>query len=130
MSRLLRPNVVHRLPGRLRIYIPAIRHIPQEFEELAGLIIEKFRYPVFVQSAELNTTTGTLLIVYSVEHAKEVHVLQWIDRILDFILEMGKKLGKLSKNQRNKAARLLVEYTKNHPVDLERKDEILDIIEA
>ena len=59
----LKFRVVHRLPGRLRVHVPALRQISTQFQNIVDVLINKFSYPVGIQDVGINYITGNLLFL-------------------------------------------------------------------
>ena len=92
---LLRPKVIHRLPGRLRIRISAIQYIPQHFDGIANELINKIKFADGIQSVDYNFISGNLLIHYQVSHTNETNILNWLNKLCDFIMEIESEISKL-----------------------------------
>ena len=86
-GKLMTPRVVHSLPGRLRVHIPALTHLPEDMKPLA----EKFQKIVEVSStidkASLNLKSGNILICYCHKKVKEDEVVGFLSRTLQLFLD-------------------------------------------
>ena len=74
----LRPRVIHRLPGRMRIHFPALQKINGNFHDIANVLLKGFRLPDHFSEVQINYITGNILIVYQVEKLVERQVMDWI----------------------------------------------------
>jgi len=74
----LKPRVVHRLPGRMRVHIPALRQVSLEFQEIVDVLLTGFMYPEGIQKVTINYITGNLLILYDHQFIQEKSVLDWL----------------------------------------------------
>ena len=74
----LKPRVVHKIPGRLRVHIPALRHVSTEFQSIVDVLISKFSYPDGIEKVTANYITGNLLILYNKNVIQESDVLIWL----------------------------------------------------
>ena len=74
----LRPRVIHRLPGRMRVHVPALRRVTAHFRELADSLLVGFALPEGIHSAQASYTTGNLLILYDHGRISEEEVLDWL----------------------------------------------------
>ena len=98
---LLGPKVIHRVPGRLRVSVPAIRRIPSQFNGMANRLIDKVRLPNGVKTVDLNFISGNVLIHYHVNQTEEVGVMGWLNDLYVFLLSLEKRLAKLPESKRN-----------------------------
>ena len=74
----LKPRVVHRIPGRLRVHIPALRQVSVDFQNIVDVLVTKFSFPKGIQDVTTNYITGNLLIFYDHTIVKEKAVLEWL----------------------------------------------------
>jgi hypothetical protein len=74
----LKPRVVHRIPGRLRVHIPALRQVSEEFQNIVDVLVTKFSFPTGIEQVSTNYITGNLLILYDHTSAEEKAVLEWL----------------------------------------------------
>ncbi len=74
----LRPRVVHRLPGRLRIHIPALKQVDSEFRSIADTVINKLHLPAGIIKTRVNYISGNIVINYEHTITSEHHVVIWI----------------------------------------------------
>lgn len=75
----LKPRVVHRLPGRVRVHIPALRNIASDFQKLVDVLLTKFSFPDGIRKVTINYITGNLLILYDEKCIQERSVLDWLN---------------------------------------------------
>lgn len=85
---LLGPKVIHRVPGRLRVSVPAIRRIPSQFNGMANRLMDKVRLPDGVKTVDLNFISGNVLIHYHVNQTEEVGVMGWLNDLYVFLLSL------------------------------------------
>ena len=131
ISRLIKPKIVHRLPGRLRRHIPALQHIPKQSKELAAEIIEKIKFAEGISSTELNLVSGTILIHYKDSITNESKVLNWVEKLIALIVETEKKISGAPKDQQREMLNVLETHVKNadnNSVDIERKDKLFELL--
>jgi hypothetical protein len=91
----LRPRVVHRLPGRLRVHLPALERIPpgvDGVEDLIGLLIE---VPEGVNAVEPHRVTGNILIQYDPDTIGEAEVLEYLKTLLRVLRRHQERLMKI-----------------------------------
>ncbi|MFZ0932439.1 MAG: HMA2 domain-containing protein [Syntrophobacteraceae bacterium] len=128
---LLGPKVIHRVPGRLRVSVPAIRRIPSQFNGIANRLIDKVRLPNGVKTVDLNFISGNILIHYHVNQTEEAGVMGWLNDLYVFLLSLEKRLAKLPESEKKKAASQVFGYLENADsdcIDLEKKEAIVEAI--
>ena len=80
-------RITHRLPGRIRIHIPALRKLPQEWqiylEPAAGLINMRKG----INTVKVQPVTGSLLITYDSGKIKEADIIQWLKSLMTAFLK-------------------------------------------
>jgi len=74
----LKPRVVHRLPGRVRVHVPALRQVTVEFQSIVDVLVGKFSLPAGIEKVTINYITGNLLIFYDQNRIQEKAVLEWL----------------------------------------------------
>jgi hypothetical protein len=74
----LKPRIVHRIPGRLRVHIPALRQVSVDFQNIVDVLVTKFSLPKGIQDVTTNYITGNLLIFYDHTIVQEKAVLEWL----------------------------------------------------
>jgi hypothetical protein len=77
-SLLLRPRIVHRLPGRLRLYLPALKQVDHVQREWAFVWRDLLGSPAEIETVEVNLTTGSLLIRYHADQLTEAELLAFL----------------------------------------------------
>jgi len=77
----LRPRVLHRLQGRLRIHIPALKKVHHDFHDISTLLLKGFNFPEGIHDVSIDYRTGNLLILFNQELIIERQVLGWIHDI-------------------------------------------------
>ncbi len=80
-----RPRIVHRLPGRLRLHIPALKHVDPTQRDWALMWRDVLGALTGFQSVEVNLVTANVLIHYDPEQLTEkelIEFLQDVDRLV------------------------------------------------
>ena len=75
---LLQCNVLHSLPGRVRIGCRALRYLEQYTEEIADRIASGN----IINSVSVNTITDNILIHYSLENSSIDQVVEFVESII------------------------------------------------
>lgn len=88
----LRIKVMHRLPGRLRLEIAALRKVPHGKQEFAQDLIGKMVLPAGITSIELSFVTGSILLKYDSGEVTEQGVLAGIQQLLSALVDYRDEL--------------------------------------
>ena len=78
-DELLQPYVIHRLPGRIRLGVGAIRWVP----ELQGKLITSVGELKGVRRVRVSPVTSNLLIHYDPERAAEQEIVDGVAAVFD-----------------------------------------------
>lgn len=107
---ILRPIVKHRLPGRLRIHIPALLNATKEFQQKTNESIEKLKFPQGIKSLQISFTTGNILINYRIEETTEEKVLVWVNELRDVAAQIWSRNLQLSQDKQQVAVNRLLSF--------------------
>ena len=105
---LLRPQIVHRLPGRLRLRVPAIRQIDQAQQEWAFVWRDLLDGTGEIESVEVNPTTGSVLIRYDPDRLTEAELLAFLRGVNRLVLRHWTRLAALPPAELSEALQRLV----------------------
>lgn len=92
----LRPRIVHQLPGRLRVHVPALLETSKEFQHKADPLIKLFSLPQGIKTVKINFITGNMLIFYDLQLICEKEVFNWIHQLRYLMIEILNGLSKVS----------------------------------
>ena len=92
-SWLLRPRVVHRLPGRLRLRVPALKRIDHAQREWAFVWRDLLGEHAEIESVEVNLTTGSVLIRYHPDQLTEAELLAFLRAVNRLVLRHWDRLA-------------------------------------
>jgi hypothetical protein len=87
LLRALRPTVIHRLPGRLRIHIPALKRAEGRRKEWIREWQRLLELPPAVRSVELNFCTGNALVRFDPAEMTEREILGFLQALGRLIVE-------------------------------------------
>ena len=73
-----RPRVVHRLPGRLRVNIPLLKRVPDEWKAAVAWIERVLAAPPGILAIQSDGRTGNVLLRYDPAEISEADLLQWL----------------------------------------------------
>ncbi len=82
MRGLSRVSVVHRLPGRVRLHIPLLGHVPEAWRETLTIIEQVLRIPEGISEIRMEPRTGNVLIIYDTDLLREKEILETLRAVL------------------------------------------------
>ncbi len=82
-------RIAHRLPGRIRIQIPMLARLPDEWWPYVEPSVELIKMKSEITSAEIQPVTGSLLISYDPDRIDEARVLNWLENLVSDFLRLG-----------------------------------------
>lgn len=80
-------KVVHSIPGRLRLKVPTVVQVGEEFREYDKLVISAVKVLEGVEEISFNYVIGTILLTYDTKKVYEDKVLAWINKVVELIVE-------------------------------------------
>ena len=108
--RLLQPRVTHRLPGRLRLTVPLLRHLPDEWLELADVLEQTLAAPVGIERVRGDRHTGSLLIEYAPDKLLEAEILDYLRDLLELLRRHRHQLENLDRERALRVAEKLTAW--------------------
>jgi hypothetical protein len=88
----LKIKVLHRLPGRLRLDISALRKVPSEKRQSAQDLIRNLVLPEGITSIEPSFITGSVLLKYDPEKLTEQQVIKNIQELVSALVKYRDEL--------------------------------------
>lgn len=81
ISQLTKIKVSHSIPGRIRFKMNSLKMIPDEYR-----VYEKFLHQALqkldgIEKVEVNTVTGSILVIYDINRVYEKKILKWVDKV-------------------------------------------------
>jgi hypothetical protein len=95
----LHPRVVHRLPGRLRLHLPALKRLAPLQGDATPWIEDCLALPAGVETVSVNTRTGSILIGYAPETLSESDVLAQVQTLSARVRQNWSRLKHLDPQQ-------------------------------
>lgn len=86
-------RVIHTIPGRLRIHIPLIRKIHEEYSTFIPLMKAILSIPDEINSIEISSLSSNVLILYNKEISSEKKIIAFIDSVIDILIRIKDSLG-------------------------------------
>jgi len=111
---LLRPRVTHRLPGRLRLRVPLLRKLPDEWLQTAQILEQVMCSPEGIRSVQSSRPTGSVLVEYDPDTLSEADVLSFLRILLELLWRHRDRLASLNNGQAAELARRLEEWVHEH----------------
>ncbi len=96
LGSMLQPRVMHRLPGRLRLHVSALRRLPEAHRALVELLEAVLTVPLEIRSARVTPATGSLLLVFDAGAVEEEDVLRYVRGIARLFGRHGRRIAGLS----------------------------------
>ncbi len=116
----VRPRVLHRLPGRLRLRIPLLKRIPDDWLNVAEILERVIAAPQGIVSARSDRRTGSLLIVYDADVLQESDILGFLHALLEMLRRNRDRLRGMPNGRAARVARQLEKWvraqTRQRPV--------------
>jgi hypothetical protein len=106
----MRPRVIHRLAGRLRVHIPALKIVEDNVQEIADTFLRKFALPEGINITDINYITGNVVIYYDKVVTNERRVLTWLLAIRDLMLSAIIKIDRMDAQKKIKIIEDLKQY--------------------
>jgi copper chaperone CopZ len=107
-SWLLRPRVIHRLPGRLRLRIPALKQVDGLQAQWALAWRDVLGGMAEIHSVQVNLTTGSALIGYDPAALSEAELLEFLRAVNRLALRHWEKLAATPANKLPRVLKRLV----------------------
>jgi hypothetical protein len=104
---LLKPRVVHSMPGRLRLHVPSLKRMKQEGSELLPLLTELLLVPDGMLEVTPSLTTGNILFLYDRDRLSEREILQLIHSITRIVQAHRNDVENLFRRDHHQAAERL-----------------------
>ncbi len=82
-------RIAHRLPGRIRMRIPMLARLPEEWWSFIEPSVEIIKMKSGIISAEIQPVTGSLLISYDSDQIDEARILNWLETLVTDFIKLG-----------------------------------------
>lgn len=98
IKHLKKIKVIHSIPGRMRLKLPNISNVPDEFRQYDDFIVRAVKILEGVDEVSFNYTIGTALVTYDIHKIYEKKILGWIEDIVDISIKNLKFIEKYADN--------------------------------
>jgi hypothetical protein len=80
-------RITHRLPGRIRIHIPALGKLPEEWQIYLEPATDLINTRNGINTVKIQPVTGNLLITFDPGKIKEAEIIQWLKSLVTAFLK-------------------------------------------
>lgn len=80
-------KIVHSIPGRIRLFIPALDKFPEQMKKYEHYITAIIKLKSGIKSVEYSYLTSKILIEYDKIKLKEQDIVNWLDKIWKIIVD-------------------------------------------
>ncbi len=80
-----RISVVHSLPGRVRLHVPGLKKVPDEYKHLETELLELVTLLPGVTDLSLCFVSGRALLHYDAEAISEPRLVDWFNEVWDVL---------------------------------------------
>jgi hypothetical protein len=119
MRTQLHPRVIHRIPGRLRLRIPLLKTVPDEWANVAEILERALAAPRGIAGVESDRRTGSLVIRYDPDRLAEEDVRAYLRSLLELLRRHAGRLAGMSNGQAVRAAQRfetwIIQHTRRRP---------------
>lgn len=91
----LRPRVVHRLPGRLRLRIPALKRLSENAGQAEALLERVMGVADGINDVALEHHTGSVLVLYDEAATSDQDILAYLRGVVSLVRKHWTELSKV-----------------------------------
>ena len=95
LRRELHPRIAHRLPGRVRIHLPALKRLASLNGDVTTPIENYLSLPIGVETVSVNTRSGSVLVCYRTGTLSESEVFQRVQSLCTRVRQQWSHLKNL-----------------------------------
>lgn len=82
---LIKIHIVHSIPGRLRLAIPALKEIPKAWQVDSLAVTELIEAIPGIKAASYNYLTGSVLITYDADRLNEKEIVKYLKKMVRIV---------------------------------------------
>lgn len=98
LGALLRPRVLHALPGRLRIHLPLLKRLPEN-DGIVSLVADLLSVPEGIAEVAPNTATGNVLLRYDGSRLSRDEVMGYLQSVTRICVSHRDRLESVPKER-------------------------------
>ncbi|WMJ81900.1 hypothetical protein RBU49_06540 [Clostridium sp. MB40-C1] len=83
LRHVAKVKIIHSMPGRIRLKVPNLNKVPEEFRNYDKFFIKAIRILDGIEDISMNYLIGTTLITYNSKVVYEEKIMRWIKIIID-----------------------------------------------
>lgn len=80
-------RIKHRIPGRIRIHIPALEKMPSEWHALSDTVQALITSKEGISEARIEPISGSVILRYRAEVIDDREVLNWLELLVRRFLD-------------------------------------------
>jgi hypothetical protein len=89
-------KIKHRIPGRVRLHIPALEKLPEDWHSLANIVQDLITLKSGIENASIVPLSGTIVLHYNPDSICERDVLNWLEFVAMRFVEQCRSRTKLT----------------------------------
>ena len=89
-------KIKHRIPGRVRLYIPALEKLPNDWHSLANIVQDLITLKRGIKNARIAPLSGTIVLHYNPDSISERDVLNWLEFVAMRFVDQCRSRTKLT----------------------------------
>ncbi|EDS77539.1 conserved hypothetical protein [Clostridium botulinum C str. Eklund] len=94
IKHLRKIKVIHSIPGRMRLKLPNMSNVPEEFRHYDDFVVRAIKILDGVNEVSFNYVIGTALVTYDIHKIYEKKILNWIEDIVEISIKNLKFIEK------------------------------------
>lgn len=111
-------KVIHSIPGRIRLFIPSLNMIPEQFKKYENYTTSLLKLKKGIKTITYSYSTSKILIEYDSKNLNEKEVVEWLNKIWRIIVDNEELYNGMSANEIENNMKKFYELLKN---ELERR---------
>lgn len=96
----VRPRILHRLPGRIRVHMPLLLWLPQSQRGQIAEQANRLNALPGLKRLQVNVISGNALIEYDAERIGGAQVVRIIGLVTEFLVDLGEQLQQTPPGER------------------------------
>ena len=93
---LIKPRVLHSIPGRIRLHVPMLKKVKPGSEQWVPLLAEMLGTPVGIHEVTPCITTGNILLKYNLEQLSESDIVNFLKALTTIFYSHREELERVN----------------------------------